>query len=495
MTLKVEAGPEDLAGIMEQTYRELGRSMRVPGFRKGKVPRQIIEAQIGVEAVRAEAINKGLPTLYVMAVRESGIVPVSDPEIDVLETTEEGGVIFTAKVDVKPEVTVSDYKDIRVEKPETDVTDEDMRMALEQARERFATLEVVETRAVEEGDFVIFDYKAFADGVPVEGKSGTDMTTQIGSSDFLPGFDEQLVGKRKGDILDVAITFPPEYEVRELAGKPATYRTIVKEVKHKVLPPLDNDLVKEISGFDSIDEFKKDLRTRIERIKEMNGRQQLRDEVLKNLSDRTYIDLPDSMVDHEVQNEIEGFAGELAQRNIGLEDYLNAMKSSRYQLEQAVRERVEKNLKDQLLVDAVATAEEVEVSDEEAEKWLIETATQSGMDAKKFVAEAKKHDRIPVVKANLRLEKALDLMADSAVIVGYQKPGAAEGEEEPAEGVLLEAGDPEEKSAEVLEAEPEEPEAEPEATEEEAPEKLEVPGEGSRKTGEGEGPKLIVPGE
>jgi trigger factor len=488
VTLKVEAGPEDMEGILEQTYRELSRNIRVPGFRKGKVPRQIIEAQVGVEAVRAEAINKGLPTLYVMAVRESGIVPVSDPEINVLETTEEGGVVFEAKVDVKPEVTVEDYKGIRVEKPEIDVTEDDMRMALDEARERFATLEVVEVRPVEEGDFVIFDYKAFADGVPVEGKSGSDMTTQVGTSDFLPGFDEQLVGKRKGDILDVSITFPPEYEVRDLAGKPATYRTIIKEVKHKVLPPMDDALVKEISGFESIDEFKKDLRERIARIKEMNGRQQLRDEVLKNLSDRTFIDLPESMVDHEVQNEVEGFAGELAQRSIGLEEYLNAMKSTRYQLEKAVRERVEKNLKDQLLVDAVATAEDIEISDEDAEKWLAETAAQSGMDVKKFVAEAKKHDRIPVVKANLRLERALDVMADTAVIVGYAKPEPVEGEEEPAEGVVLETGEPEDESAEAVEAEPE-------TVEEPAAEKLEVPGEESAEGVEGEGPKLIIPGE
>lgn len=431
MTLKVETGPEDLEGILEQTYRELSRSVRVPGFRKGKVPRQIIDTHLGVEAVRAEAINKGLPTLYLMGVKDSGIVPVSDPQINILETTDDGGVVFEAKVDVKPEVTVKDYKGLMVEKPETEVTDEDIRLALEEARDRFATLEVVETRPIEGGDFVIFDYKAFTDGVPVEGKSGADMTTQVGSSDFLPGFDEQLIGTRKGDILDVAVTFPPEYEVRELAGKPAMYRTIVKEVKHKVLPPLDDALVKEISGFETIDEFKDDLRKRIAKIKEINSKQQLRDEVLSALADRTYVDLPDSMVDHEVQHEVEDFEAQLAQRNIGLDEYLSAMKGGRYQLEKAIRERVVKNLKEQLIVDAVATAEGIEVSDEETETWLAETAKSSGMDPKRFVAEAKKHDRIPVVKANVRLEKALDLMCDTAVLPGSSKA-------EPAEGVELE---------------------------------------------------------
>lgn len=414
----MEAGPEDLEPILEETYRELSNNIKVPGFRKGRVPRQLIDSHMGAENVRMEAVKKGLPTMYLLGVRESGISPVSDPKIDILETREDMTIIFEAKVDVKPEIAVTDYKGIEIERPETEVTEEDVQLALDNARDRFATLEVVEGRPVVEGDFVLFDYKVFADGVPVEGSSGTDMLLEVGSGDFLPDFDKQLVGARKGDILDVVVSYPPEYEVRELAGKPATYRTIVKEVKRKVLPPLDDGLAREVSHFETLDEFKEDLRARIARIKEVTGERQVRERALTVLADRTYVDLPESMIEQQVEQEIEELSEELSQKGISLDEYLSAMKGTRYQLEKAIRERVVEGLKSELILDAVAEAENIEITDEEAEEYIRANAAAAGGDPEKVLEDMRRQMRIPVIKANMRLSRAVDLLAEHAVFTG-----------------------------------------------------------------------------
>jgi len=436
VTLKVEAGPEDLTEILEQAYKDLGQKINVPGFRRGKVPKQVIDSHLGSDFVRSEAIKNGLPTLYVMGVIDSGIVPVSDPEINLLETEEGGNVIFEAKVDVKPEVEVKDYKGLELEAPENEVTDDDVKQALDEARDRFATLEVVEMRAAEKGDYVMFDYKVFTEGEPLEGKSGTDAMTEIGAGDFLPGFDEQLEGGRKGDILDIVINFPADYGDPEMAGKPATFRTMVKEIKRKVLPPIDDDLAKEVSSFETLDEFKDDLRSRIAGVKKLMGERQLKDQAVQVLTDQTYVDLPDSMIEHQVEEEIEQLSEELGEKGITLDQYLQALKGSRHELEKAIREKVVDSLKAELVLDAVALAENIEVSDEDAEDYIRENTLAAGGDPKKVIAEARRHNRIGNVKANLRLSKAVDVLVENAVLTGGP----------PAEGVLL--GEPETAPAE-----------------------------------------------
>lgn len=405
--------------------------MKVPGFRKGKVPKQVIDSHLGADYVRAEAVKNGLPTLYVMGVIDAGIVPVSDPDINLIEAGEEGRVVFEARVDVKPKVEVLGYKGLELNAPDTEATEEDVGEALDEARDRFATLEVVESRPAEKGDYVMFDYKVFTDGIPLEGKAGTDRMLQIGSEDFLPGYDEQLVGARKGDILDVIINFPAEYGEETLAGKPATFRTIVKEIKRKVLPPVDDELAKEVSSFETLDEFKDDLRERINRIKKSMGERQLQEQAVQAIVEINDVDLPESMVEHQVNVEVEELTEELAQRNITLEDYLSALKGTREELEKAIREKVTNSIKAELILDAIATAEGIEITDEDAEDYIRENALAAGGDPKKVLAEARKHNRVDNVKANLRLSRAIDVMVENAVITG----------DEPPEGVLLEPPD------------------------------------------------------
>lgn len=404
--------------ILERTYKDLSSKVKVPGFRKGKVPRQVIDSHLGADYVRTEAVKNGLPTLYVLGVVDSGIMPVADPEINILDLGDDGGIRFEAKVDVKPEIEVKDYKGIEVDRPDTEVTDADVQRTLDEARDRFATLEVVEGRPVAEGDFVMFDYKVFTDGVPLEGSSGSDRMTEVGAGDFLPDFDKQLAGSRKGDIIDVVINFPPEYEERSLAGKPATFRTMVKEIKRKVLPELDDGLVKEISSFETLEDFKDDMRNRIAKVKETMGEREIRQHVVKAVTDKTYIDLPESMVKREVEKEIEDMASELAEHGATVDEYLEAIKGTRYQLENATRERVVEGLKAELVIDAVASGEGIEISDEEAEEYIRQSATQAGADPEKIIEETRGHAGVQNIKANLRLSKTIDLMVENAVFKG-----------------------------------------------------------------------------
>ncbi len=424
-----------MKGIIDETYREINREVSVPGFRKGKVPRKVIDSHLGAEYVRNKAISNGLPTLYMMAVQDSGIMPVCDPEINLLDTDEEDMVVFEAKVDVKPEVVVEDCRGIVVERPETEVTDDDLKQALDEARDRFATLEVVEGRPVEEGDFVLFDYKVMAEGVSQEDSSGHDHMTEVGSEGFVEGVDEQLVGGRKGDILDIHVTLPPDFEEKKLAGKPATFRTMIKEIKRKVSPELTDDLVRQLSNLETVEEFKDDFRERIAQAKESAGERQVREKVVRNLVERTGVELPDSMVDEQVQREIEEFAQELEGRGTTLDEYLKAMKGTREQLEKSIREGVIGGLKAELVIDAVASTEGIEVSDEDIEEHIRKTAGIGGGDPEKAVEEARKQGRMSAVRASMRLSKAVDFLVEHSVFEGEEagEAGVDTGGETPAD--------------------------------------------------------------
>lgn len=449
VVMKVEADSKDIEPLLDRAYRDIGRDIKVPGFRKGKVPRRVIDTHVGAERVRAEAIKEGMPILYMMSVGEAGIFPVSEPEIEILSMDQDGSVVFEVKVDVKPEIEVRDYVGLEVDPPDTEVKEEDVQRALDEARDRFATLEVVDGRPVEKGDYVIFDYKMFAEGIGEEESGGSDRMVEIGAEDFLPGFDDQLAGARKGDILDVAVTLPIDFEIEQLSGKPATFRTIVKEIKRKVLPPLDDDLAKEVSRFDTIEEFEQDLRERLAELKRSAGERALRARVVDELVSRTYIDLPESMVDEQIQREIHEMSHELEDRGISLDEYLERTKGSRYQLEKALKDQVVERLKSELVVDAVASAEDIEVTDEEAEAELRQAFQDSGGDADKLVEQAKKLGRLGSAKASMRLSKAVDFLVEKAELKG-EPPGAgvvATGIE-PGEGGAPQEEEPQEEKPE-----------------------------------------------
>jgi trigger factor len=404
-----------LEPLMDKAYRELSNSIKIPGFRKGKIPKQVIDSHIGRDQVRSEAVRNGIYELYLLGIEDSGILPVSDPKLDIVDMDDEGKMIFEAVVEVKPEVEVKNYKGLVVKKQDTSVSDEDIDQAIEEIRERFATLEIVDARPIAEGDFVLFDYKVFAENVPVEDASGTDQMLEIGSNDFLEGFDEQLVGARKGDIIDVTVKFPETFQDASMAGKPATFRTIIKEIKKKMLPPLNDELAKEASQFETLDELKADLRPRLEKTKEMFAERESKNELVEIVVDQTEVDLPEGMVDRHIEDEIHGFEHELNSRGITLDEYLYSIQGTRDQLKGAVMENVKQSLKGELVLEAVAKAENLEVSDDEVEEYIRENATNFGGDPEGMIEMAKSSGRISAIKSQVLLAKAVDVLVENAV--------------------------------------------------------------------------------
>lgn len=443
----MEADAEDLEEIIASTYREMSRSLRIPGFRPGKAPRQVIDNYVGPENVRREAVEKRMGVLYGKAVEQAGISPISEPKINLIELGGVGPLVFEVQVEVKPEVKVDGYKGLEIERPDTEPTPEELDRALDEARERFSTLEIVEGRPVNSGDFVLCDLKVIAEGVPDEISSIPDLMVEVGSGNFLVEFEEQLEGARKGDILDIVVEFPPDYQLDELAGKPATCRTLVKEIKNKVLPPLDDELARQVSNFETLGEYREDILSRLRQLKQEMGKQQVRERVTRALIDRIYVDLPETMVNNQVEQEIEAFSAELAERDIELDSYLSQMKGTRHQLEKSIRTRVEERLRSELLVDAVADAEGIEITDEEAEDHIKELALRSGGNPDKTIKNARKQKAIPMVKASMRLTRAVDLMVEHAAFrggqpaeTGEEAPGETTGNEAP--GVRSPAGEP-----------------------------------------------------
>lgn len=427
--MKVEIGPDDLEEILEKTYQDISRNVKIPGFRKGKVPRKVIDSHIGADQVRYEAIKNNLADLYAMGIEDSGISPVSEPELDIKELNDDGKLIFEAHVDVKPEVTVENYKNIEVDSPETEVTDDDIEEAVNELRERLATLEIVEGRPVEEGDYTLFDYKTFAEGVSSEESAGSDVMIQVGSNEFIEGFDEQLVGAKKGDIIDVSVKVPEGFPEESIAGKPATFRTIIKEIKHKVLPPVDDNLVKEASPFETIEEFKEDLKPKLESQKKSMADREVISQLMDKLVEATEIDLPESMVRRQMNAEMEEFAMELRMRGADVNDFWNSMGGSKEAFEESIRERVEESLKSELILEAIADQENIEVSVEDAEEYIRSNASSFGGDAEKLIEMARERDGLAGVKANLRISKAVDVIKDNAVhkdadeVAGEDKSG------------------------------------------------------------------------
>ncbi|MDD5448671.1 MAG: trigger factor [Actinomycetota bacterium] len=441
VTLRIEAEEEDLKPIVDKAYRDIASRVKVPGFRKGKAPREVIDRHFGADNVWVEALQNGLGMLYLRGVREAGISPVSDPEVDIVESQRNSRLVFEAKVDVKPEVSVKDYKGVEVEKPSAEVTEEDLQKALDEARQGFATLEVVEGRPVQKGDYVIFDSKVIASEVPEESSMISDRMVEVGAGDFLDEFDEELVGAKKGDILDIVATFPLDYEDEALAAKSATLRTIVKEVKRKVLPPLDDGLAKQVSSFDNLDDFKEDLKSRIGEMKRKAAEDTVREEVIKKVTESTYVDIPESMIKRSVEMEIERLSRDFEERGVSLENYLDSQKGRRHELETALREPIVESLRRELVLEAVAKAEGIEVSDEEARDYVREAARKAGANPDVVLSQLNEEGALYGVKSNLMLSKAVDFLVENAVFEGKAKPEAQEERAEEAKDSEGDKGD------------------------------------------------------
>ena len=410
--LTIEVSAEDLEKALESAYQKQKKQISVPGFRKGKVPRAMIEKMYGVDVFYEDAANALMQQNYAAAVDESGIDIVSRPTVDVVQIEKGKPFIFTAEVAVKPEVTLGKYMGVTVTKIDTSVSDEEVDEALEKERNNNARTINVTDRPVAQGDTAVIDFEGFVDGVAFEGGKGENHSLEIGSHTFIDTFEDQLVGKNVGDEVDVNVTFPEQYQAADLAGKPATFKVKINEIKAKELPELDDEFAKDVSEFDTLAEYKEDLRKHLEVEKENEAKRTKEDEAIKKIIDKSTMEIPEAMIETQCENMINEFAQRIAQSGLSMEQYMQFSGMTIDGLKEQVRPEAETRIKSSLVLEQIAKEENIEVSEDEINAEVEKMAAQYGMEAdklKEYLGEAEKES----IKRDLSVTKAVDLIMEN----------------------------------------------------------------------------------
>ena len=410
--LTIEATAEEFEAALEKAYQKNKGKMNVQGFRKGKAPRAIIEKMYGPSVFYEDAANFIIPDAYEAAAKESGLDIVSQPEIDVEQIEKGKSFIFTATVAVKPEVTLGEYKGIEVEKTEIEVTEEEINAELDKVREQNSRMLTVEDRAVEDGDMTVIDFEGFVDDVAFEGGKGTDYPLTIGSHSFIDTFEEQLIGKNIGEEVEVNVTFPEEYQAKELAGKPALFKVTVKEIKKKELPELDDDFAKDVSEFDTLAEYKEDLKKGLVEKKEKAAKTAKEDAVVDKIIENATMEIPDAMLDSQVKQMANEFAQRLQSQGLSVEQYFQFTGLDANKFLENIKPQAMKRIQSRLVLEAIVKAENIEVSEEEVTKEIEEMAKNYQMEADKVreLLTPQMND----MKMDLAVQKAVDLVASEA---------------------------------------------------------------------------------
>ncbi|MFC9657854.1 trigger factor [Bacillus subtilis] len=409
--LTVEVDAETFKTALDDAFKKVVKQVSIPGFRKGKIPRGLFEQRFGVEALYQDALDILLPVEYPKAVEEAGIEPVDRPEIDVEKIEKGESLIFTAKVTVKPEVKLGEYKGLGIEKDDTTVTDEDVQNELKALQERQAELVVKEEGAVEEGNTVVLDFEGFVDGEAFEGGKAENYSLEVGSGSFIPGFEDQLVGLEAGAEKDVEVTFPEEYHAEELAGKPAVFKVKIHEIKAKELPDLDDEFAKDIDEeVETLAELTEKTKKRLEESKENEADAKLREELVLKASENAEIDVPQAMVDTELDRMLKEFEQRLQMQGMNLELYTQFSGQDEAALKEQMKEDAEKRVKSNLTLEAIAKAENLEVSDEEVEAELTKMAEAYNMPVENIKQAIGSTD---AMKEDLKVRKAIDFLVEN----------------------------------------------------------------------------------
>lgn len=412
--LTVEVPAEEVEAALQNAYLKNRKQISVPGFRKGKVPRQMIEKMYGPEVFYDDAANALIQKAYPQAADECELEIVSRPTVDIVQLEKGKPFIFTAEVAVKPEVTLGQYKGIEVEKADTTATDEEVAAELDKEREANSRTITVEDRAVQDGDMTVIDFEGFVDGEAFEGGKGTDYPLTIGSGAFIPGFEEKLVGAEIGKEVEVDVTFPEEYHAKELAGKPAVFKCTVKEIKVKELPELDDDFAQDVSDFDTLEEYKADVRKKVEEKKAADAKAKKEDAVIEKIIEGATMEIPDAMVETQAERMVDEFAQRLQMQGLTMEQYLQFTGGNVQALVEQSKPQALKRIQSRLVLEAVVAAENLTASDEELDAELGRMAEQYKMEVEKLKEMFTEED-LKSVREDLAIQKAVELVTDAAV--------------------------------------------------------------------------------
>ena len=410
--LTIEVPAEELEAAIEKAYQKNKGKIQIPGFRKGKVPRKMIEQLYGKEFFYEDAANALIPEAYEKAVEECEDTIVSSPKVDVTQI--EGGkpFIFTAEVALKPEVTLGKYKGVEVEKIDITVSDEEVDADLNQQRENNYRMVTVE-RAVADGDVAVIDFEGFVDDVAFEGGKGENYSLAIGSHSFIDNFEEQLIGKNAGEDVEVNVTFPEEYQAKELAGKPAVFKVSIKEVKEKQLPELDDEFASEVSDFETLAEYKEDIRKKLSEKKEQDAKNAKEDAVIEAIIAEAQMEIPDAMIETQQRQMVDDFAQRLQMQGMNLDMYCQYTGQTPASMVESIKPQALKRIQSRLVLEAVAAAEKIEASEEDFDKEIEKMAASYQMETDKvreIMGEAGKKQ----IMEDLAVSKAADFVRENA---------------------------------------------------------------------------------
>ena len=412
--LTIEASAEEFEQAIEKAYQKNKNKLSIPGFRKGKVPRKMIEQMYGKEIFYEDAANIVIPSVYAKAVDECTEEIVSQPTFDIVQAEAGKPFIFTAEVALKPEVTLGMYKGVEVEKTDVAVTDEEVDAAIDRERENNARTISVEDRAVRDGDMTIIDYEGFVDGESFEGGKDEDYPLTIGSGTFIPGFEEQLIGAELDKEVEVNVTFPEDYQASELAGKPAVFKCIVKEIREKELPELDDEFASEVSEFDTLAEYREDVKKNLTERKEAEAKAAKEEKVVEAIIADAKMDIPEAMLATQQRSMADDFAQRIRMQGITIDQYFQFTGLTREAFLEQLKPQAEERIKSRLVLEAVAKAENLEASDEEYTAEIKKMAEAYQMDEDKITEMIGEFEQ-KSIKEDICIRKALELAVESAV--------------------------------------------------------------------------------
>ncbi|HGN7121227.1 TPA: trigger factor [Staphylococcus aureus] len=413
--LTVTVPAEKVNKALDQAFKKVVKQINVPGFRKGKVPRPIFEQRFGVEALYQDAIDILLPDAYGEAIDETDIKPVAQPEVSVTQIEKGKDFIFEATVTVEPEVKLGDYKGLEIEKQETELSDDELQEAIDHSLGHLAEMVVKEDGVVENGDTVNIDFSGSVDGEEFEGGQAEGYDLEIGSGSFIPGFEEQLEGMKVDEEKDVVVTFPEEYHAEELAGKEATFKTKVNEIKFKEVPELTDEIANELDAeANTVDEYKENLRKRLAEQKATDAENVEKEDAITKATDNTTIDIPEAMVNTELDRMVSEFAQRIQQQGLDLQTYFQISGQDETQLREQMKDDAEQRVKTNLTLTAIAEAEKIEATDEDIDKELEKMSKQFNISVEDIKNTLGNTD---IIKNDVRIQKVIDLLRDNAKFV------------------------------------------------------------------------------
>ena len=411
--LTIEASAEDFEKAIQKVYLKARGRINIPGFRKGKAPRKLIEKMYGTGVFYEDAANDLIPTAYAEALKDCDLEIVSRPEINVTQIESGNPFIFTAEVAVKPEVTLGEYKGVEVEKSDVEVTDEDINKEVDKERENNSRTIDVDDRAVESGDIIKLDFDGSVDGVPFAGGKAENYTLTIGSGSFIPGFEDQLIGTKIGEDKDVTVTFPEDYHEKSLAGKEAVFKCKVNAITAKELPDADDEFASEVSEFETLAEYKEDIKKKLTEKKEKEARAKKEAQAVEKAVENATMEIPDAMIDTQVQSMMEDFARRMQSQGLSLEQYFQFTGMDAKKMHDQMKPEALKRIQNSLVLEAVAKAENIEISDEKVDEEIAKMAEAYKMEVEKLKGIIGDSER-DQMKKDLAVQAAADLIADAA---------------------------------------------------------------------------------